>query len=273
MEAILIVNDIAGRGKVAGIINQVVLSCAGYDTALLPTVLLSDRTGRGAVVREGMTPFVLETLQAWRNTRVVFGGALIGYCADCMQLQEIMGGLKTMAIEGPIILDPIMADQGRLYSGFTDDYIEAMRRACANVDVVLPNLTEACLLANVPYSTTFNPSELKRICHKIRQLGAKKVVITGIESGTKIGCYTDEGSWYETHRYNGQYAGTGDLFASCFAVQYLAGVSLEKAIPWAQKFVASAIQDTQSQPYPSGNLYFENQLQAIIVESRTSDEK
>ena len=161
-----------------------------------------------------------------------------------------------------------MGDNGKLYQGFTDDYVQQMRQVCATVDVILPNLTEACLLANIPYRKEVDTRFLASLCRALNDLGASNVVITGIEMVDQIGCYDNHEGLHWIARQEGHYAGTGDLFASCFAARYMQGETIANAVQWAQKIVAAAIQDTRHSPYPSGNLKFENQLITIIKESR-----
>ena len=56
-------------------------------------------------------------------------------------------------------------------------------------DVVLPNVTECCILTDTPYrEENWTRKELLNMAMMLRLMGAKSVVITGVREGS---CYTN----------------------------------------------------------------------------------
>jgi pyridoxine kinase len=83
-----------------------------------------------------------------------------------------------------------MGDNGALYAGFTPEYVEKMRGLCREADYILPNVTEACYLANVPYP--LNTQNAREAFQKLQTL-CSRPIITGItdENGVSV-CYANE---------------------------------------------------------------------------------
>ena len=102
------------------------------------------------------------------------------------QLKVLLDYHITQNSDALLIVDPIMGDHGKLYSGFTEEYVQQMRSVCSKADVILPNLTEAALLTQTEYLKGIHPIETyQALARKLANLGAKKVILTGIQ--TEVG--------------------------------------------------------------------------------------
>ena len=172
------------------------------------------------------------------------------------KLIDDFGGKGTLAI-----VDPCMADNGKLYPGFTQEFAFAMAKLCAKADIVVPNMTEASFMLGVPYRAggTYDEAYLKKIMKDIAALGAKKVVLKGVEFPKdqpsfknvvgKIGIVAydaekDAFSSYFHEKVDQNFHGTGDIFASVFTGAYLRGLTLEGSYSLAADFVVEAIKET-----------------------------
>ena len=54
-----------------------------------------------------------------------------------------------------------MADHGKLYYGFDDEFVKAMATLCAKADIIVPNITEACFMTGMEYKTEYNEAYIK----------------------------------------------------------------------------------------------------------------
>lgn len=84
----------------------------------------------------------------WEREGLDFSAVYTGYLASARQIALVRDVIRSrLRPGGVLIVDPAMADDGRLYSGFGTDVVDAMRTLCAEADYILPNVTEAALLA------------------------------------------------------------------------------------------------------------------------------
>ncbi len=92
------------------------------------------------------TSDMLKYHQAMGDQRVT-GGAYTGYLGSSesrLHMSRIY--LQGLSPSGLRIVDPAMADGGKLYPAFDMDFVEVMKSLVAVADVTLPNITEASLL-------------------------------------------------------------------------------------------------------------------------------
>ena len=147
-----------------------------------------------------------------------------------------------------------MGDHGKLYSGFTEEYVQQMRTVCSKADVILPNLTEAALLTETEYLEGVQPVETyQELAKKLADLGAKKVILTGIQ--TEVGSIgllsydsaTEQFATAFTPHYPHHFFGTGDIVSAILSACLLQGYSLEKALSIATTFLDATLQETIAQ--------------------------
>ncbi|MBQ8684571.1 MAG: pyridoxamine kinase [Clostridia bacterium] len=239
---VLAVNDISCIGKCSLSVTLPVLSACGVTCDVLPTALLSTHTGgfEGYTFRD-LTGDIEGILAHWKTLGVSFDAVYSGYLGSEAQI-EIVQKIKRdfLKKDGFFVVDPVMGDSGSLYAGFNDGYVEKMRALCREADYILPNLTEACYLADIPYPAA-NTDELLQ---KLRELCARPVV-TGILEKENISIrYTNkEGvtQKYTSENVEGFFCGAGDVFASAFVGALARGKSEETAIRLAADFTSASI--------------------------------
>jgi pyridoxine kinase len=153
-----------------------------------------------------------------------------------------------------VFVDPVMADNGRLYAAFDMAYAEKNKELCAEADIIVPNITEAALMTGMDYRETYDESYIRELLSGLRELGAKLSVITGVslEKG-KIGAMgidreTGETWCYQNRRIDASYHGTGDLFASTFVGELLRGKDWKNAMRIAADYTAHTIETTLKNP-------------------------
>ena len=234
---ILTIQDISCVGQCSLTVALPVLSVCGHETAVLPSSVLSNHTtGFGGYTFRDLSDDMPSIKEQWVKENINFSAIYTGYMGSV---------LKEEAVK---IVDPAMADGGELYPGFDGDFVQYMKKLVAKADYLLPNLTEACLLTGTPYTEEYNQEFIISLCEKLKQLGCKNVVFTGVsyaEGTTGVVTYTDSGySYYSHHKIGKGIPGTGDLFASVFTGALLNGNTVADSAKAAADFVLECIQLT-----------------------------
>lgn len=264
---ILTIQDISCVGQCSMTVALPILSACGHETCILPSALLSTHTGGfGKPEITNLTSGMDAIWRHWRRQGITFDAIYTGYLGstDAIRIvSELADAL--LAPEGILIVDPAMADHGRLYSGLDTAYAEAMHGLCLRADVMLPNITEAAMMAGLPYSDSINESYVRNLLAK---LGGKDIVLTGVgfapdRTGAAI-CRGGNISFYSHRRIGANYSGTGDIFASAFTGAYLRGKALEHAVQIASDYTLQCIQNTFDHPAHWYGVKFETALPYLI---------
>ena len=262
---ILTIQDISCLGQCSMTVALPVLSACGHETCILPSKLLSTHTGGfGTPATEDLSAQMERTLQHWQSQGITFDAVLTGYLGSIAAVEAVEKIVDTVLIPGGVlIVDPAMADHGKLYTGLDEAYAQAMIQLCARADVALPNLTEAAMMANLP--DPGNSAELSVI---LNRLEGKMVVLTGVgkdSEETGVVVRTNEGVTHYTHKRIGKnYHGTGDLFAACFTGAWLYGLSLEGAASMAAELTCLCVEKTYMDPGHWYGIRFESILPELI---------
>ena len=259
MKRVVTVQDISCLGKCSLTVALPVISAMGVETCVIPTAVLSTHTVFKGFTFHDLTGEIAPVMEHWKKENFRFDAIYTGYLGSFEQLElmkkliDDFGGKETLAI-----VDPCMADNGKLYPGFTQEFAFAMAKLCAKADIVVPNMTEASFMLGVPYRAggTYDEAYLKKILKDIAALGAKKVVLKGVEFpedqpsfknvAGKIGivAYDAEKGTFSSYfheKVDQTFHGTGDIFASVLTGAYLRGLTLEESYSLAADFVVEAI--------------------------------
>lgn len=264
MKRVVTVQDISCLGKCSLTVALPIISAMGVETCVIPTAVLSTHTVFKGFTFHDLTGEIAPIMEHWKKENFRFDAIYTGYLGSFEQLELMkkliadFGGKETLAI-----VDPCMADNGKLYPGFTQEFAFAMAKLCGKADIVVPNMTEASFMLGVPYRAggTYDEAYLKKILRDIAALGAKKVVLKGVEFpedqpnfknvAGKIGIVAydaekDVFTSYFHEKVDQTFHGTGDIFASVFTGAYLRGLTLEESYSLAADFVVEAIKETMS---------------------------
>lgn len=243
---VLAINDISCIGKCSLSVTLPILSACGITCDVLPTALLSTHTGgfTGYTFRD-LTSDIDGILAHWKTLGIQFDVVYSGYLGSETQIQ-IVENIKRDFLKqnGIFVVDPVMGDSGKLYDGFNEEYVEKMRELCKQADYILPNLTEACYLSNIPYPKTGKQARIADILRNLQQL-CKRPIVTGILRDKEISiCYASEFSplnTYVSQNVDGFFCGAGDVFASAFVGALCNGKSEEDAIRLSADFTNASI--------------------------------
>ena len=271
---VLTMQDISCYGQCSITVALPIISAWGYETAILPSAILSTHTS-------GFTNFTVHDLSNeipkiinhWKNEGIEYDAFYVGYLGEVSHIDLVIQIKNELLNKDALfVLDPVMGDNGKLYPAFNDDYVKAIRRLIKEADIILPNLTEACFLTDVPYKEDYDETYIKNIINKLIELGAKKIALTGIaykKEMTGVVVYDGNGYQHFTHKkINKSYHGTGDVYASTFLGAYLGNNDLIKSTKIAADFVVKAIENTLDDPSHNYSVKFEPLLADFVKENR-----
>ena len=248
---ILTIQDISCVGQCSLTVALPILSACGLETCILPSAVLSTHTaGFSGFTFRDLTDDMPEIQAHWKKENIKFRAIYTGYLGSVKQVEYVKDILDTMGTDDCIrIVDPAMADNGKLYSIFNDEYVEAMRGLCASADILIPNITEACFLAGVEYRETYDENYIKMLLCKLSKLGAKTIVLTGVGyAPEKTGVVAYENGdlrYYEHDKISKGCHGTGDIYASAFTGALMNDKDVIEAVKIAADYTVKCIINTQ----------------------------
>ena len=277
MKRIITLQDISCVGRCSITVALPVLSAMGVECGILPTAVLSTHTMFKTFTCKDLTDQIEPISDAWEKEGIFFDGIYTGYLASgqqCGQVREFFNRFRTE--KNLILVDPAMADNGKLYAAFNDSFPAEMAKVCAKADIILPNITEACLLTGMPYRTEYGPDYIRSLMEKLLELGCKTAVLTGVSyQPDQLGvAYLDRNGKefsYFTRRCPQSFHGTGDLYSSTVLGGLMRGMDLGDALALAADFVVICIEATAASK--SARWYgveFESQIPKLceMVEER-----
>lgn len=248
------IHDISGFGKCSLTVALPILSCVGIETAVIPTAVLSTHTGGfDGYTYKDLTDNMRPMAKHWKAIGLEFDAIYSGFLGSFEQIAIVKEFIDTFRKEQCIVLiDPAMADNGKMYTIFDMNFAQEMAKLCAKADVIVPNMTEAAFMLGLEYRAGICTHEyVESLLHGLCTLGPSKVVITGVtfEEGT-LGAATYDKATDTVHyafsnTISGNYHGTGDIFASAMLAATLSGHSLAKAAQIAVDFTCGSIQRTK----------------------------
>lgn len=264
---VLTMQDISCVGQCSMTVALPVLSTCGVETCVLPTRVLSTHTGGFWKPAVTQLDYALAAIwQHWKESGIRFDGIYTGYLGSVEAIRTAETILEELLEpDGVVVVDPAMADHGKLYSGFDWAYVAHIRALCARADVILPNLTEAAMLAGMPYQETYDESYIQKI---LQRLPGANVVLTGVsyrENETGAVLWDGQRLRYYVHqKIGGSCSGTGDLFAAAFTGAWIQGRDLFDAVKIAADFTCKCVENTVKYRMHWYGIRFESALPELI---------
>ena len=248
---VLAIHDISCVGKCSLTVALPIISATGIECSVLPTAVLSTHTGgfTGFTYRD-LTEDVMPIVKHWETLDIKFDAIYTGFLGSFEQISLMMDIFDRM--KGAVkIVDPVMADGGKLYPIFDPSFPKEMRKLCEKADVIMPNITEATLILGEEYvEGPYTMEYIEALMDRLAALGPKKVILTGVHfDDEKLGAasldtVTGERSFYFSDRIPGYYHGTGDVFGSAVVGALMNNKSLSDSVRIAVDFTVSSIQRT-----------------------------
>ncbi len=247
------IHDISGFGKCALTVALPVISAAGIEVSVIPTAVLSTHTGglTGYTCLD-LTDEMPKIANHWKDLGLTFDAIYSGYLGSERQIDIVSDFIDTFKTENNLaIVDPAMADNGKMYALLDMQFAKSMKRLCQKADIIVPNMTEAAFLLDREY--VHGPYTMEHIESTMRELsatGPKRIVLTGVSLDDRtIGAASfdaeeDKITYCCCDRVDGMFHGTGDVFASALTAALLRGKTLQRSVEIAVHFTVDSIRRT-----------------------------
>lgn len=268
---ILTIQDISCVGQCSLTVALPILSACGVETCILPSAILSTHTAgfSGYTVRD-LTDDMPAICDHWVKENIKFDAIYTGYLGSTKQIDFVKDIISRTSKDNSVtIIDPAMADGGKLYPAFDTEYVTAMKTLCCNADILLPNMTEACFLTDTEYKESYDRDYIESLLCALEKLGAKTIVLTGISYNIgKTGVVVRENgvtSYYEHDKITKGSHGTGDIYASAFTGALMQGKSVYDSAKIAADYTVECILATQDDPDHWYGVKFEAVIDKLIA--------
>ena len=251
---VLAINDISCVGKCSLTVALPVISACGVTCDILPTALLSTHTGgfTGYTFRD-LSEDIPAILAHWKSLGLKYDYIVSGYLGSIDQIDMVRSVKDDFLKEGgTMIVDPVMGDNGKMYAHFDDKFVQEMKGLCRCADVIVPNLTEACLLADMDYGDVCAAENYREVLDKLKKL-CPRPSVTGCDvadgKGTRSAVFYTDGNGtdkiYFTEKIEGAFHGAGDVYASALVGCLARGVREDDAVKLAADFTKNSIAQTK----------------------------
>ncbi|MBO7187605.1 MAG: pyridoxamine kinase [Clostridia bacterium] len=270
---VLSVQDISCFGQCSLTVALPIISACGVETCVLPSAVLSTHTGGfSGFTFTDLTEDMPKIKAHWEKENILFDCIYTGYLGSKKQIDYVKDLFSLLVNDGVKVVDPAMADNGKLYYGFDEAFAKEMASLCALSDYCLPNITEACFMTGVPYKETYDESYVKLLIEKLCELGCKNLILTGIsyrEGKTGVVVYENgKYSYYEHDKMSKGCHGTGDIYASAFVGALMNGKSAIDSAKISANYVVECIKDTLTEDNHWYGAKFEPSLYKLIEKVR-----
>lgn len=267
------IHDISGFGRCSLTEALPIISCAGIETSVIPTAVLSTHTGgfEGYTYRD-LTEDLRAFSSHWKTLGIEFDAIYTGYLGSFDQIAIISDIFEELKTEQTIIVvDPVMADNGKLYSMYTPEMAIGMKKLCQKADIITPNMTEAAFLLGEEYKAgPYTKEYIEYLLKGLSEMGAKDIIITGVyfeDERLGAACFdskTGKVTYAMAGKKEGIYHGTGDIFTSVLVSAVLRGMSLTESAQLSADFVIKSINATPKDTKPCYGVCFEKELGWLI---------
>lgn len=256
MKRVMTIQDISCIGKCSLTVALPIISAAGIETAIVPTAVLSTHTMFKGFTFHDLTDEMEPIKKHWQDEGFKFNAIYTGYLGSKRQIDIVSDYIETFRGSGArVIIDPAMADSGKLYTGFDDAFAKEMLGLCSKADIILPNISEACIMLDEEYpGEDADEAFIEKLLIKLSKFGSKLCVITGttFKDGTfgftGYNSETDEFFAYGTNKVAMRSHGTGDIFASAFTGALMNDYSEYDALQIAADFTCACINNSYNDP-------------------------
>ncbi len=275
MKRIVTIQDISCVGKCSLTVALPVISACGVETAVIPTAVLSTHTAFPSFTFRDLTDEISPVAENWKNAGIGFDAIYTGYLGSERQIalmERFFADFRTQS--NLIFVDPVMADNGKMYAGFAPEFADSMARLCAKADIIVPNMSEACFMLRRDYMDEgYSETDIKALLKQLTGLGCPTAVLTGVSfEKDRIGVMAydaqkDDYFCYFTEKVPQSFHGTGDVFSSACVGALMRGLPLDGALKTAANFTLACIKETVKNPVHNWyGVDFETALPALLRE-------
>ena len=253
LQRVAAIHDLSGFGRASLTVIIPILSSMGIQVCPLPTAVLSSHSAFPDFHVRDLSDDLPQIIAHWKRLNIQFDAIYSGYLGAVAQIDMVKDFIRDFRMPDQlVVVDPVLGDNGKLYSSFRPAMVEKMKELVAVAEVITPNLTEAAFLLGEPYHAQIGLNELKSWCKRLADMGPSQVIITSVpdqskENNTSVIALNaiDKRFWRVSCDYlPANYPGTGDAFASVMVGSLLQGDSLPIALDRAVQFISMGVRAT-----------------------------
>lgn len=258
IKKIAVINDISGFGKCSLTAAIPVISALKVQACPIPTSVLSNQTCYSSFYIKELTEDMPLIAAKWLELGFRLDGIYSGFLSAEKQADEVINVVNSFKKEKTLfVLDPVMGDENAPYENYTVGLRDKMLYLSHKADIVLPNVTELCLLSGLsPLSFTNEDKtdridEIKKAAYEFSLKSGADIVVTGVNTFehdkkfiNNIIVSKGKTSVVKKEKLKGGYSGTGDIMSSIVSAMAVRGFDVEKAVKTAADFIYLAVEDT-----------------------------
>lgn len=266
---VALINDFTGFGRCSIAVQLPIISVMKIQCCAIPTSIFSNHTDFEHFFYSDYTSNMQPYMKEWERLSLQFNGICTGFLGSVEQIEIVSEFIRKFGKKDTVVvIDPVMGDYGKPYATYTKGMCQNMIQLVRQADIVVPNVTEACILTGTPYKERWTTRELCQMAEKISQTGPEKIVITGIPQKTYVSnfCY-EKGKGYQMiriHKIGNSRSGTGDIFSAIIAADAVHQVEFVESVRKASKFITKCIQKSMEMEIPlTDGVCFEEVLHTL----------
>lgn len=256
---VAVINDISGFGRCSMTVELPIISAMGIQCCPLPTAIFSNHTAYDSYFFEDYTDKMKPYYKEWEKLELSFAGICTGFLGSATQIAIVEDFFRIFRDSGTlVVVDPIMADGGVPYATYTPQMCARIKQLVLHADIITPNVTEACILTNTPYTEDMTIEDMKKMIPLLHDLGPQKVVITGVErksdNGTMIGNIVSEKGYSSVYTQmpmlGPSRAGTGDVFSAIIFGAAIKKMDFLSSVMMAERFIFRCVKRAEELRIP-----------------------
>ena len=266
-----VINDFSSFGRCSLAVTLPILSALKVQCCSVPTAIFTNHTGFPHFSWTDYADHMDDYIRDWQATGLRFDAIATGFLGSARQIDFVRRFVDAFRMPGTtVVVDPVMGDYGRLYPTYDTSLAESMRALLDVADVLTPNLTEACVLADRPYDPAISDAELADLCAQLTARRADRIVISGLSRGADlINFIYEKGKAPEVFavpKLGSDRSGTGDVFSSVIVGDLVRGRAFADAVRHAATFVSKAVARTIDMGLPATDgLAIEEVLSELVT--------
>ncbi len=267
---VLSIQDLSCFGKCSLSVALPIIAACGIEVDIIPSAILSTHTGgfKNNIFID-LTDYIMDIKNHWYKEGIFFDILYSAYLGNKKQISYVSNICDNLLYKNAIkIIDPVMADNGKLYKGFDISYIEEIKKLCKKADIILPNITEACFLTGIEYQNRYDIAYIENILKKLENLTSATVILKGIhiDNNMIMVAIKDKNNlnFVEGKFINKTFNGTGDIFASAFIGCFLNNKGLKESVKISMDFVLESIENTLDDEAHWYGVKFEKAIKNLI---------
>lgn len=268
---IALINDFTGFGKCSITVSLPIISALKLQCCPVPTSIFSNHTAYPEYFFDDYTDKMQSYIDNWKKLDLQFEGISTGFLGDVRQIEIVERFIRDFKTnQTVVIVDPVMGDYGVRYATYTEELCNKMKELVQYADIITPNLTEACILAQQDYDQVCHGgTDVSMIAEKLLDMGPSKVVITGIDKGAYISNYILErdrkGKMIDCLKVGIERSGTGDIFSAIISADAVNGIEFCDSVKKAVTFIQECLIISEERDIPrEDGVCFEDILNKLI---------